>query len=308
MRIVRRPLMVAAIAAVALLASGCYTVQADLAEQNGTAVPWFCNPIASNSVTGPGMGPVDYYAGQHRGPLTYAQCKQVGTMMDQGKAYAMKYPTLGDAKAAGMRNGFDFIAGMGTHTGFGFDPKMLNDPSFDPQNPIFKGTNVDDVFDPTQPEFLQYNGNSNSSVLVGFDYYVRTSNGLPPAGFPGNNDWWHIHPTLCANKTTGTAFAVNTTDQQCTSQNGINLHMQNYFMLHVWAVDNLEYHADVHAPMHPCIKGTGAIFNMSDPCHQAFTMASGAAASGAAVKTSQTTAAKEQYYCPIGRLDASLTS
>lgn len=73
-----------------------------------------------------------------------------------------------------------------------------------------------------------------------------------PVAQNGNTDWWHIHPTLCANKVTGTAFAVNTTDTGCANQGGINLHTQNYSMLHVRAVDNLEYHADVHAPMHPC--------------------------------------------------------
>jgi hypothetical protein len=303
---VRRPLLVAVVAALAIVASGCYTYQANLAEQNQLAVPWFCNPVAQNSVTGPGMGSVNYYAGVTRGPLSYSDCKQVGTIMDQGKAYAKKFPTLGDAKAAGMHNGFDFIAGMGTHTGYGFDPAMLANPSFDPQNPVFPGTNVDDVFDPAQPEFLQYNGNSDDSVLVGFDYYVRTSTGQPPAGLPGNNDWWHIHPTLCANKTTGTAFAVNTTDAYCASQNGINLHMQNYYMLHIWAVDNLEYHADVHAPMHPCIKATGAIFDMTDPCHQDFTAASGAVAGSASLTAQQTDAAKmEEMGCPIGRLAAS---
>lgn len=303
MKLVRRPLFVAAVAVVGFLAAGCYQYQATYAEQHSTPVPWFCNPIAANSVTGPGMGSVNYYAGVTRGPLSYDQCKQVGHMMDVGKAYALQYPTLGDAKAAGMHNGFDFIPGMGTHTGFGFDPSMLNDPNFNPQDPIFPGTNLDDVFDPAEPEFLQYNGNTNDSVLVGYDYFVRTSNGLPPAGFPGDNDWWHIHPTLCARLTTGTAFAVNISDQSCANQGGINLHTQNYFMLHVWAVDNLEYHADVHAAMHPCIKSTGAIFDMNDPCHQQFTMAGASAASATSAALQS---ASVQFFCPIGRLDGSV--
>jgi hypothetical protein len=306
MKLVRTRLLVVVVAAVGFLASGCYTIQADLAEQNHTAVPWFCDPIAENSVTGPGMGSVNFYAGVTRAPLSYAQCKQVGTMIDQGKAYATKYPTLGAGKAAGMHNGFDFIAGMGTHTGYGFDPAMLNDPDFDPQHPVFPGTNVDDVFDPAEPEFLQYNGNTNGSVLVGWDYYVRTDTGQPPAGFPGDNDWWHVHPTLCANKTTGTAFAVNTTDTQCANQNGVNLHLQNYYMLHVWAADNLEYHADVHAAMHPCIKGTGAIFDMTNPCHQDFVHAAGTSGASLTSAAKRTDAAKmERHHCPIGRLDAS---
>lgn len=294
----RRTVFVAAVATLALLASGCYTVQANYAADNNTPVPWFCNPIAPNSVTGPGMGTVNYYAGTTRAPLDYATCKQVATMFDQAKAYANRFPTLGDAKAAGMHNGFDFIPGMGTHTGFTVTPEMLADPNFDPQDPIMPGSNIDGVFNPAEPEFLQYNGNSNDSVLVGLDYYVRTENGLPPAGFPGNNDWWHHHPTLCVRPNTGTAFNVNTTDQSCASQGGINLHMQKYFMVHVWLVDNLEYHADVHAPMHPCIKANGAIFDMNDPCHDSWM---NDAANAPAAKVAQ---ADETTFCPIGRLAA----
>lgn len=270
MQFVRRPLFVVAIAALGFVASGCYTIQANLAADNGDPVPWFCNPVAPNSVTGPGMGTTNFYAGVTRAPLDYTTCKQVATMFDQAKDYAKRFPTLGDAKVAGMHNGFDFIAGMGTHTGFTVTPELLADPSFDPQDPIIPGSNIDGVFNPAEPEFLQYNGNTNDSVLVGLDYYVRTENGLPPAGLPGNNDWWHHHPTLCVRPNTGTAFGVNTTDAGCASQGGINLHMQKYFMLHVWLVDQVEYRGDVHAPMHPCIQGTGAIFNMDDPCHQAF--------------------------------------
>jgi hypothetical protein len=63
----------------------------------------------------------------------------------------------------------------------------------------------------------------------------------------------------------------------------------------VWLVDDLEYIADVHAPMHPCIEGSGAIFDMDDPCHDS---ASGAVAAAA---TTRTTAATE-LFCPIGTL------
>ena len=161
---------------------------------------------------------------------------------------------------------------------------------------------MDGVFDPTTPEFLQYNGNTDDSVLVGLDYYVRTENGLPPAGFPGNNDWWHHHPQLCVRPATGTSFRVNTTDQACATQGGINLHMQKYFMLHVWLVEGIEYLADVHAPTHPCIKGTGAIFDMNDPCHTS--LIGGGAAAAKSVSGESTPAEAEGAFCPIGRLAA----
>jgi hypothetical protein len=296
---VRRTTLIAAVAALALLTSGCYTAAANYAADRGDPVPWFCNPVAANSVTGPGMGTVNYYAGTSRAPLSRADCKSVATSFDQAKQYAEQWPTLGDAKAAGMRNGFDFIAGMGTHTGFGVSPALLADPSFNPQDPIIPGSNMDGVFNPAQPEFLQYNGNSDDAKLVGLDYYVRTTTGLPPEGFPGNNDWWHHHPTLCVRPNTGTAFTVNTTDQGCANQGGINLHMEKYFMLHVWLVDDIEYYADVHAPMHPCIKATGAIFDMKDPCHTS--LLPGASAADKLIVPAK----EEGGFCPIGSLAAS---
>jgi len=266
---VRRWMTLATVGVLALLATGCeYFAEANDAQQAGGPVPWFCNPVAPNSVTGPGMGSVNWYAGTSRSAFDYETCKGVATNFDEAKAYAEQYPTLGSAEAAGFRSTFAFIPGMGTHHGLGsITPELLQDPTFDRHNPVIPNSVIDETFDPDQPEFLQYNGNGPNAVLVGMSYYVRTTNGLPPEGFPGNNDWWHHHPTLCVRPANAQAFAANTTDAQCTAQGGINLYMDDYYMLHVWLVDDLEYEADVHAPMHPCIKSTGAIFDMTNPCH-----------------------------------------
>lgn len=266
----RRLRLVALVATIAMVASGCeYWSQAYNARQDGTQVPWFCNPVAPNSVTGPGMGSVNWYAGMTRAPLDYDSCEEVAVGLDEAKKYAEQYPTLGDAVDAGFTAGFNFIPGMGTHHGkSGITPEMLADPNLDRDNPIMPaGSNIDDVFDPAEPEYLQYNGNGRDAVLVGMSYYVRTDNDLPPEGFPGDNDWWHHHPTLCLNPTTATAFQAATSDATCSAAGGINIKMDDYYMLHVWLVDDLEYHGDVHAPMHPCIKSGGAIFDMDDPCH-----------------------------------------
>ncbi len=219
---------------------------------------------------------------------------------DQAKAYAEQYPTLGVAEAAGFRSAFDFIPGMGTHHGRGgITPALLNDPSFNRFDPVFPGTNVDGMFDPAEPEYLQYNGNDDGDELVGMSYYVRTTDGQPPEGFAGNNDWWHHHPTLCVNPNTAVAFNVNTTDTQCASQGGVNVHMQNYYMLHVWVVDGLPYVADVHAPMHPCIPAGGAIFDPGHPCHNSGL--GGGAGGGAGIASAASTDAPASF-CPIGLL------
>jgi hypothetical protein len=295
-------MLIAAVAALGFLASGCYTFQAEWAEDHAQPVPWFCDPVAPNSVTGPGMGSTNWYAGMERAPLNYADCKGNATLFDQAKAYAEQFPTLGDAQAAGMHNSFDFIPGMGTHTGYGVTPELMADPGFDVNDPVIPGSNNDTIFDPAEPEYLQYNGNTPGSVLIGMSYYVRTTNGLPPEGFAGDNDYWHHHPTLCTNPSTGVAFGANTTDQGCADSGGVNLHMQNYYMLHVWLVDDIEYVADVHAPMHPCIVSGGAIFDMSDPCHRS---AIGGTSAGVSATSDRAKAAKEEaFYCPIGSLSA----
>ena len=79
-----------------------------------------------------------------------------------------------------------YVPGMGTHhIRGGITPAMLNDPSFDRLNPILDAAGLDDVFDPTEPEVLQFDGNGPTAKLVGFDYYVRTNTGPAAGGLPG---------------------------------------------------------------------------------------------------------------------------
>jgi len=120
---------------------------------------------------------------------------------------------------------------------------------------------------------LQFDGNGPDAKLVGYDYYVRTSTGQPPAGFPGNNDWWHIHPWICFRKTDATMTGFNTSDSACTASGGINVNMANYYMLHVWVLDDMTFEPDVYAGMIPCIGGGSAIHDKNDPCHTSRSMA-----------------------------------
>lgn len=289
--------------AAAMLASGCYYQQATSYADGTTSVPWFCNPTNANSVTGPGMGSVDWYAGITRGPLPPEVCTRVALQLDLAKAYAEQYPTLGDAYANGFANTFNRINGMGTHTGKQWlTPADLADPSFDRFDPVVPDSVIDDVFQPTRPEFLQYDGNGPGAVLVGMSYYVRTDDGQPPPGFEGDNDWWHHHPRLCLSRATAEVIGVNTTDTACNAaaNNGINVHFDDYYMLHVWLVDDLELHNDVHAAFHPCIVSGGAIFDMGHPCHQdsSLTIPAGAVPPGAGSDAD----GPLPFFCPLGLL------
>ena len=198
----------------------------------------------------------------HRGQLP------LSGQFDQAKRYAERWLTRGAGEAAGFREITGYIPGMGTHhVRGGITPQLLNSPSFNRQNPILDSVGLDDKFDPSTPEVLQFDGNGPNARLVGFDYYVRTDTGLPPAGFPGNIDWWHHHPWICHRKTDAAMIAFNTSDSTCTSLGGINVNLSNYYMLHVWVLDSMKFIPDVFAGQVPCITGGSSIQDPDDPCH-----------------------------------------
>jgi hypothetical protein len=186
---------------------------------------------------------------------------------------------------------------MGTHhVRGGLTPAMLNAASFDRQNPILDTVGLDNKFDPLKPEVLQFDGNGPAAKLVGFDYYVRTSTGRPPEGFAGNLDWWHHHPWICHRKTDAAMIAFNVSDATCTSQNGVNVNMSNYYMLHVWVIDDMKFIPDVFAGMIPCISGGTAVHDPSHPCHTSRTVAASVAATfGSAVTRPAAGAASDRH-------------
>jgi hypothetical protein len=286
----RRLPFFASIAVLALTLSSCaYYQEATRARSANEAKPWWCAPTEQDiRVTdGPAAGTVDWYAGVDKAPLAWDDCVALSAQFDLAKRYAEQWPTRGQAESDGWKMATQYVPGMGTHhVRGGITPAMLADPNFNRQNPILDNVGLDDKFDPIKPEVLQYDGNSASAKLVGFDYYVRTNTGLPPAGFPGNNDWWHHHPWICYRKSDAAMIAFNTSDANCTSQNGVNVNMSNYYMLHVWVIDDMKFIPDVYAGMIPCIFGGTAIHDPTDPCHFSRTGATATAASaGASAKT-----------------------
>lgn len=266
----KRTRILALAACIAVLATSCrYIDMASHYRANGDPVPWWCNPTEEIPVTdGPASGNVDWYEGTHKAPLTWDQCEVLSAQLDTGREFALQWPTAGDATADGWRMVMPYFAGMGTHHVRGEFIDVLNDPDFDRHNPILDAHGLDDVFDPAEPEVLQYDGNGANAKLVGYDYYVRTDTGLPPEGFEGNNDWWHHHPWICFDTDTGRSINFNASDAVCTGQGGVNVNMSNYYMLHAWVLDDMVYTPDVYAGMIPCLPASGAIRDKLHPCHR----------------------------------------
>ncbi len=232
--------------------SGCYEWRAIQYEsKDPTTRPWWCHS------TGDGGGHASHhYEGQTKGMLSWEDCKTVSADFDAALAYALGYPTLGDAEDAGMHRAVNYAMGMGTHHSFlgTFD---WSDPSFDPLDPIFTGSDLDDVFDPQKPEFLQYGGNGRSAKVVGMSWYVRTDDGMPPEGFAGGNDWWHVHERLCFSNSSHVVIGEGLTDGQCAAASGTNLHLENYYMVHAWIVPGWTHDPDVFVGHHPCLMAGG---------------------------------------------------
>jgi hypothetical protein len=281
--------------------SSCYFNDAQRAHSEGGPLPWWCQSSERIPVTtGPAVGNVDWYAGQDKTPLNWNDCIAMSAYFDLAKKFATQWTTAGAAEADGWREVTPYVNGMGTHhVRGGITPAMLADPSFDRQNPILDSVGLDNVFDPTVPEVLQFDGNDANARLVGFDYYVRTNTGRPPEGFPGNIDWWHHHPWICHRRSDAAMIAFNTSDANCAAQNGVNVNMSNYYMLHVWVLDDMKFIPDVFAGMIPCISGGTAIRdNPGHWCHTSRTAPATAAAKSAGAANAAVTP-RHRYVCSL---------
>ncbi len=131
----RRIRLLALVIGVLVVSSSCSYLQlATYKQDHGLPIPWWCHPTEEVPVNqGPAMGSVDYYAGTHKGPLSWDQCNALSAQFDQAKAYAEQWPTRGAAEADGWRMATDYVNGMGTHhIRGGITPAMLADPGFDP--------------------------------------------------------------------------------------------------------------------------------------------------------------------------------
>lgn len=255
--------LVAIVALLTVVASSCYTTQAvDHQTNDPTTRPWWCMS------TGNGGHHVDpAYAGQTKGMLSWDDCARNSVGFDVALSWAEQWPTLGAAEADGWTRMVNYVEGMGTHHARLGDFDPTEDPSFDPDNPLFPGTNIDDTFKSWEPEFLMFDGNDDDAELVGFAWYVLGTPTTPPEGFAGGNDWWHRHESLCFTNNSFLVVGENISDAACASRGGTNLDLSNYWMSHAWIVDGWQTKADVFTNHHPCLHAGGpATHGDGDAC------------------------------------------
>jgi hypothetical protein len=228
--------------AMALLASGCFLEAANHHESVSPGTrPWFCNAAGDGRpASGHGNGSHVYetYQGMVKGPLDWDTCKRLAAQLDAAVAVQRTYPTRGAAEAAGWMQVAQYITGLGTHH---VNSLQLTTPTFDP----------------AKPTFLIFGGSGSSAPLVGLAYGTNNTDGKPPEGFAGTNDWYHLHRKVCMRGVSSIlAGAEEITDEECTTLGGYQFGL-NAFLLHLWIMPGYEYRVDLFSSAHPCLLAAG---------------------------------------------------
>jgi hypothetical protein len=164
---------------------------------------------------------------------------------------AERFPTLGDARAAGSKPAGAFGPGLGIHMSTP-SSGMPEVPPPDPSVPTIPGTLSDAEI--LRPANLLYAGSTDDAPLAGFMYYSTTAD--EPEGFAGPNDHWHTHSDLCLDLNDPDGIGVLNTDEPtreaCEKVGGF-WYEQTQWMVHVWTIPGYESNQGVFSDINPAI-------------------------------------------------------
>jgi hypothetical protein len=174
-------------------------------------------------------------------PLDQAAQAQLISQMEVVRDITMRYPTVADATAAGMRPVGRFSAGSGAHYLVPLDTSVLGSLR---------------EFDLERPIIYLYSGNEPTSTVVGVMYYLMTADA--PEGFAGPNDVWHLHTGLCLKySATGIDLPLpvdgDVTSDQCSAVGDAMFMDVTGYMIHVWSGSGWESPAGIFAHDNPAL-------------------------------------------------------
>ncbi|MFM7270255.1 MAG: hypothetical protein ACKO2C_01305 [Actinomycetes bacterium] len=168
-------------------------------------------------------------------PLTPQERRELGRQLALARETALRYPTVADAEAAGLRRAGPFSPGLGAH--------YINFANAaGPPN----GVMTDEWI--ARPLAWMYDGTKPTSRIAGLFYGSAVKD---PEGFAGPNDVWHAHRNACIVQTpTGIDAPLGAdqpvTERQCDAVGGM-LIRQTQQLLHVWVVPGYESPEGVYA-------------------------------------------------------------
>jgi len=175
-------------------------------------------------------------------PTTRATLK---TQLTEARDFALRYPTVADATAAGYRLAGGFAPGSGAHY------------------ITYGGLTGSGAFDPDKPISLIYDGTSPTSQVIGLMYYAMGNSA--PEGFAGPNDHWHRHSNVCIKTGAGGLEVPFPADQdvtaaQCAAVQGSLLKTTGY-MVHAWVVPSWESPLGVFSHDNPDVRCADGTYN-----------------------------------------------
>jgi hypothetical protein len=173
-------------------------------------------------------------------PLDPATQAVLSGQLHEAAQAAMRFPTVADAKKAGMILAGGMAPGVGAHY------QLLSASAL-------QGVNPDGSINPAHPGSWIYGCIADNCPIVGIMY--ESFNAAAPTGFAGPNDHWHQHSNLCITYSQGkigVPFAPDTsvTPAQCATAHGQFL-KKTLWMVHAWVVPGWESPLGVFSHSNP---------------------------------------------------------
>ncbi|MEX2256329.1 MAG: hypothetical protein WEC34_12885 [Acidimicrobiia bacterium] len=156
-------------------------------------------------------------------PLDRVTREQLALQLAGAREVALRYPTVADATAAGMRVAGGFAPGSGAH--------YISYSGISGEGPI----------DVEKVNSFIYEGTNPESRIVGLMYYSNSN----AEGFAGPNDHWHRHSNVCVKFAGATGIEVpfpadaDVGREECEAA-GARLMPITGWMVHAWVVPGWE--------------------------------------------------------------------
>ncbi len=161
-------------------------------------------------------------------PISKADRRTLARQMVLARETALRYPTVADAEAGGLRRAGPFTPGLGAH--------YINSANYSGSP---DGVLTDEWIG--RPLAWIYDGTHPDSHIAGLFYAsLKTT----PEGFAGPNDMWHVHKNVCLvygpdGIDTPLGADHGATAEECQKVSG-QLMQVTQRLLHVWVVPGYE--------------------------------------------------------------------
>lgn len=171
----------------------------------------------------------------YRAELSADERSRLGDQLVAARTAALSTPTVADARAAGWTAVGSFVIGAG---------QMMIDPDLRQSMT---------AFDPARPVALLFASDSDDAPIVAVQYEGWTSTTTPPAGFMGQDMFWHLHAGTCLVDDIRFAYDPPHVGSDCENVTGTRTSTISW-MIRAWIVPGWENPNGTFAHDHPALR------------------------------------------------------